>query len=195
LEWLLIVPFLNDKIHSIEFDFPKSCIWYNYETFERIENTHITVEYNGGRTRVYFRGVGIIPVKSKIQKFARLMFDEPFSLIICLDENQSAQGELYSDDGETFDFLKREHIYRKFIFNGNTLASNLISGNNNSSFVQNNKVKINEIKIVWLKSPTKRVVKQSSEEIDFILESNVISLANLPVNMDWMLTLEFDEFE
>jgi alpha-glucosidase (family GH31 glycosyl hydrolase) len=76
--------FFKEKLSQLIF--PKSCIWYSYETFELIEGNRITAEYNGGRTRVYFRGGGIISVKSQIRKSARLMFDEPFSLIVCLDD-------------------------------------------------------------------------------------------------------------
>lgn len=194
-EWLLIVPFLDEDTNSIQFDLPKSCLWYNYNNFEKIKNYHTTAEYNGGRTQVYFKGGGIIPVKSRIQKSARLMFGEPFTLLICLDENQTAAGELYSDDGETFNFKKGEHIYRKFIFNGKVLISTLISGNINSKFVQSNKVKINEIKIAGLNQIPTKILKKNSEKMNFVVESNDIFItnANLPVESDWKIEFEFDK--
>jgi alpha 1,3-glucosidase len=42
------------------------------------------------------------------------MINDPYTLIVALDVNASAQGTLYIDDGESFDYRSGKYIYIEF---------------------------------------------------------------------------------
>ena len=48
------------------------------------------------------KGGSIIPMKTRYRRSSKLMKSDPYTLVIALDEEGSASGKLYVDDGETF---------------------------------------------------------------------------------------------
>ncbi|KAK6182964.1 hypothetical protein SNE40_010527 [Patella caerulea] len=99
-------------------------IWYDIETYE---------VYDGGVTKnvaapldkipVYQKGGSIIPRKLRPRRSSSLMYQDPFTLIVCLDQQGSAKGELYLDDYHTFQYRNGEYLLREFTFNNNNLSS------------------------------------------------------------------------
>lgn len=65
--------------------------------------------YKGGKKPVQLsdipmllKGGSIIPMKTRYRRSSKLMKSDPYTLVIALDEEGSASGKLYVDDGETF---------------------------------------------------------------------------------------------
>jgi alpha 1,3-glucosidase len=48
---------------------------------------------------------------------------DPYTLVITLDKNSEAQGSLYVDDGETFDYERGAYIHRRFNYRESVLSS------------------------------------------------------------------------
>ena len=51
-----------------------------------------------------------------------MRFDD-YTLVVSASKSGSAEGELYADDGDSFDNEKGQYIYRKFTLAGNKLSS------------------------------------------------------------------------
>lgn len=60
------------------------------------------------------RGGAIIPTGKVIQNTTEESLD-PLTLIVCLDENGKAQGELYWDAGDGWDFQKKQYCMQKYV--------------------------------------------------------------------------------
>lgn len=60
------------------------------------------------------RGGAIIPTGKVIQNTIEESLD-PLTLIVCLDENGKAQGELYWDAGDGWDFQKKQYCMQKYV--------------------------------------------------------------------------------
>ncbi|KAI7042213.1 hypothetical protein KC366_g4964 [Hortaea werneckii] len=45
---------------------------------------------------------------------------DPFTLVIVLGHSGDAEGVLYLDDGESFDFQEGAYIHRRFVYTGST---------------------------------------------------------------------------
>ena len=60
------------------------------------------------------RGGAIIPTGKVIQNTIEESLD-PLTLIVCLDENGKAQGELYWDAGDRWDFQKKQYCMQKYV--------------------------------------------------------------------------------
>jgi alpha 1,3-glucosidase len=51
------------------------------------------------------------------------MWQDPYTLTVALSKSGSAEGELYTDDGDSFAFEKGEFIWRGFEFDSGVLRS------------------------------------------------------------------------
>mgnify|MGYP003372492984 CR=1 FL=1 len=69
------------------------------------------------------RGGSIIPTGKVVQNTTENSLD-PLTLLVCPDENGKAEGSLYWDAGEGWDFKKGKYTQQKFIAKqrGNTLV-------------------------------------------------------------------------
>ena len=53
---------------------------------------------------MFQRGGRIVPRQMRPRRCADLMAADPFTLVVALDSKQQASGQLYIDDGNTFNF-------------------------------------------------------------------------------------------
>lgn len=62
------------------------------------------------------QGGHVIPRKDRPRRSSGLMKWDPYTLVVVLDENGSAEGTIYVDDGESYAFEKGAYIHRQFTF-------------------------------------------------------------------------------
>nr|AOQ26251.1 AGL2 [Actinidia deliciosa] len=89
--------------------------------------------YKGGRTHkmevseesipAFQRAGTIIPRKDRFRRSSTQMENDPYTLVIALNSTQEAEGELYIDDGKSFEFAKGAYIHRRFVFSNGKLTS------------------------------------------------------------------------
>uniref|UniRef100_A0A8C5ITL3 GANC glucosidase n=1 Tax=Junco hyemalis TaxID=40217 RepID=A0A8C5ITL3_JUNHY len=73
---------------------------------------------------VFQRGGTVIPLKTSAGKSTEWMIDISYELHVALDAEACAIGELYVDDGHSFQYLhKKQFLYRKFTFHKNIISS------------------------------------------------------------------------
>jgi alpha 1,3-glucosidase len=187
---LLIVPFLERGDASITVDLPEGR-WYRWSKLNEVAGK-IDVPYHGGRTAVFLRGGSIVPMKERIRKSSELMFVDPFQIVVGLNGEGKAEGELYVDDGETFKFVQEgEFVHRKIVFEGNVLKSVPAVGSGQFKDFQ---VVIEQIKIAGLKRPPKTVVGGEGQlQFDWEGESEVLTIlrTQIPVNGDFTIVFNF----
>ncbi|KAL4362313.1 hypothetical protein GQ457_04G034240 [Hibiscus cannabinus] len=78
--------------------------------------------YKGGKTHklevseesipAFQRAGTIVPRKDRFRRSSTQMMHDPFTLVIALNTFQEAEGELYLDDGKSFDFKQGAYIHR-----------------------------------------------------------------------------------
>ena len=51
---------------------------------------------------MFQRGGTIIPTLQRVRRSTKIMMNDPYTLIVALDENGAAKGYLYMDDGQSF---------------------------------------------------------------------------------------------
>ncbi|KAI7490473.1 putative alpha glucosidase II, alpha subunit [Hortaea werneckii] len=66
------------------------------------------------------QGGHIIPRRDRPRRSSGLMRYDPFTLVIVLGHSGDAEGVLYLDDGESFDFQEGAYIHRRFVYSGST---------------------------------------------------------------------------
>ena len=139
---LLVKPVLKEGITSVDIYLPPltTAPYYDYFTFETYIGSGKTVKLDApleGRTPVLMQGGHILCRKDRPRKSSALMKFDPYTLVVALDNQGRAEGELYIDDGESFEYQKGAFIHRRFRFLSSPSSSSTASANreNNLSLV------------------------------------------------------------
>jgi alpha 1,3-glucosidase len=188
---LLVVPFLSDR-EPLSVDFPDGR-WFSYRTLVEIEERPLPIQNNDGRAAVFVRGGTVVPLKRRIRKSSSLMFWDPFSLIVAVGTDGKAAGELYIDDGETFDFARGSFIHRKFVLEKNTFKSVPVGKQGPAKFLGTYDVIIEQIQIAGFSSEPKAVLDQKNRPLKFTFRDGVLTIrkANLPVKDDFIISFDY----
>ncbi|CRK87777.1 CLUMA_CG001536, isoform A [Clunio marinus] len=199
---LLVRPVMQKGASKVDVYFPskngekQGDIWYDIDDYRKIERVGVeSVSVNSYKIPVYQRGGTIIPKKERIRRSAVLMQDDPFTLIVAVDENNTAKGTLYIDDEKTFEYRQGKYLYLDFEFKDGVLSSRYIDETAKFS----TKTWLERVVIVGLnKTPTSATLRTSDnkstqlEIIDVKKTSFVIRKPGVSM-MDntWSITLNY----
>ncbi|PAV62713.1 hypothetical protein WR25_25835 [Diploscapter pachys] len=111
---ILVRPVLTADTYSVSIDLPQGAKWYDWETGAAKPSGTIYADAKLGSIPVYQRGGTIVPTWQRIRRASSLMKDDPYTLFVALDENGSASGEVYADDGTTHEYQKGQYLVTKF---------------------------------------------------------------------------------
>ncbi|KAI5290699.1 hypothetical protein KEM54_000708 [Ascosphaera aggregata] len=122
---LLVKPVTTEGATSADIYIADGERYYDYFDYTVYEGAgkHHTVDAPLEKVPVLMQGGHIIPRKDRPRRSSGLMRYDPYTLVIVLDKNGKAEGTLYEDDGETYDFKDGAYIHRRFIFDGSKLVS------------------------------------------------------------------------
>ena len=94
--------------------------YFDYTTY--FGAGHHTIKAPLDKIPLLMQGGHIIPRRDRPRRSSGLMKWDPFTLVVVLDKAGNAEGTLYVDDGETFDFEQGAYIHRRFQFDKATKA-------------------------------------------------------------------------
>eukprot|EP00611_Tribonema_gayanum_P025598 TRINITY_DN586_c0_g1_i2.p1 TRINITY_DN586_c0_g1~~TRINITY_DN586_c0_g1_i2.p1 ORF type:complete len:713 (-),score=185.56 TRINITY_DN586_c0_g1_i2:580-2718(-) len=164
---LLAKPVTTEGASTVEVYFPgadQGTLWYDVETLEvqRASTQLQQVIAPVDKIPVYQRGGSIIPKQMRLRRCSALMRADPYTLVIALDGTGAAEGTLYLDDGESFDYTTEQgHALRRFRYANGTLAATGVSG----SYQPGNAI-IERIVIIGMGTePT--AITAGDEQLDF----------------------------
>ncbi|XP_061900190.1 neutral alpha-glucosidase AB isoform X3 [Entelurus aequoreus] len=192
---LLVHPVTEEGAHGVTAYLPgKEEVWFDVHTFQKhngAQNLYIPVTMSS--IPVFQRGGSIIPRKLRVRRSSPCMEHDPYTLIVALDRQRAAEGELYIDDGHTFNFEKKEFIHRKLSFANNILSSVNLSPDARFSTSSS----VERILILGAMKPTKATLrtadgKTSQLEFDFDATTSVLTLRKPGMNAgtDWSVMLQ-----
>ncbi|EEQ89263.1 alpha 1,3-glucosidase [Blastomyces dermatitidis ER-3] len=96
--------------------------YFDYTVYQGAGKRH-TVQAPLEKIPLLMQGGHIIPRKDRPRRSSELMKWDPYTLVVTLDKNGQAEGTLYVDDGETFDYQNGAYIHRRFTFSESSLSS------------------------------------------------------------------------
>lgn len=124
---ILVAPVSEAGKTSQEVYLPGNQGWFNFETGAKVlAQGKFTADAPVYRIPVFQRGGSIVPKRERARRSSSLMARDPYTLVVALDENGKASGELFQDDGETFEFVDGRYIHRRLTFENNQLSNALI---------------------------------------------------------------------
>ncbi|GAB6021663.1 hypothetical protein CHUAL_004245 [Chamberlinius hualienensis] len=192
---LLVRPVVEQSVSSVEVYLPgENEVWYDSDTYERFHKAQtIKVNVPLSKIPVYLRGGRIIPKKERVRRSASLGTDDPYTLLVTLDESgKFANGTVYIDDGFSFDYKRGKFIYRVVTFSDNTLSSKSIG----TKSTYKTKSWLERIVLIGIKHQPKSVIiddENGNRNADVIMDTQrqVLTIRKPSVNMgdDWKITL------
>jgi alpha 1,3-glucosidase len=191
---LLIQPVVTKGATSAEVYFPgdNSVQWYDLDT-----NT----VYGGGSTHtvaaplskipIFQRSGTIVPRRERVRRSAALTLEDPLSLDIVVDtDGSSAHGELYFDDGATFNYQNDDYIAAEIKLNDGTLTYRIVSGKRQS------KVWLERISVYGIASKPSKVSivgggNSESLQFKYDAEAKLLVVRKPGLNMahNWQITI------
>ncbi|KAL2301348.1 hypothetical protein Nmel_011919 [Mimus melanotis] len=163
---LLISPVLEPGVESTRVYFPDA-EWYDYDTGEptSVRKVWYNLETPAEKMGLHLRGGYIFPTQEPNTTTVASR-QKPMGLIIALDLNNEASGDLFWDDGESTGSIdNKAYIYYEFKVSNNTLQMTAT----HSNYIDPNNLKFEEIKILGLYQEIASVsVSQNNAVQDFI---------------------------
>ncbi|XP_077433473.1 neutral alpha-glucosidase AB isoform X2 [Vanacampus margaritifer] len=192
---LLVHPVTEEGATGVTAYLPgKEEVWFDVHTFQKHnggQNLYIPVTMSS--IPVFQRGGSIIPRKLRVRRSSTCMEHDPYTVYVALGHQRAAEGELYIDDGHTFNFEKKEFIHRRLSLVNNNLSSVNLAPDAHFSTHST----IERIVIMGASKPTKVTLKtadaqMSQLDFDFDASTSVLTLRKPGVNAgtDWTVMLQ-----
>ena len=121
---LLAHPVVTEGAESVSMYLPDDELYFDYFDYTPYsgKGKH-TISAPLDTIPLLMQGGHIIPRKDRPRRSSGLMKYDPYTLVIVLGKEGTAQGELYVDDGDSFEFEQGAYIHRTFEFSNNSLKS------------------------------------------------------------------------
>ncbi|KAL6030232.1 hypothetical protein STEG23_035760, partial [Scotinomys teguina] len=192
---LLITPVLDEGAEKVKAYVPDA-VWYDYETGGRLtwRKQSVEMELPGDKIGLHLRGGYVFPTQQP-GTTTTASRKNPLGLIIALDENKEARGELFWDDGETKDTVaKNIYLFSEFYVTQNHLDVTISSAN----YKDPNNLAFQEIKILGTQAIYNVRVKQNgaltqmSPQVTYNSNLKVATITNIRLVLGEAYTVEWD---
>ena len=144
----------------------------------------------------------IIPRKDRPRRSSGLMKWDPYTLVVVLDRDGRADGELYVDDGDTYDYQNGAYIHRQFTFSESSLRSEDIgtSGSKTAQYLKT-MAGVHVEKIIIVAAPrsweNKKTVSSSGTTAEFEWHAGqdgraayaIIKNPRVPIGQSWRIDI------
>ncbi|XP_054421516.1 neutral alpha-glucosidase C [Pteronotus mesoamericanus] len=194
---LLVHPVTEPKATMVDVFLPGSNeVWYDCKTFtpwEGVSTVKIPVTLD--TIPVFQRGGSVVPIKTTVGKSTGWMAESPYGLRVALSTEGSAVGELYLDDGHSFQYLhQKQFLHRKFCFCSGVLSNSCADERGHYP----SKCVVEQIFVLGLKQQPSSVTAYSSDgkdqPVDFMYcaKTSTLRLEKLSLNIgtDWEVRIK-----
>ena len=124
---LLAKPVVNEGAESVDIYLSSGDTYYDYFDYTVYQGAGKTINYPAPLDKIplLMQGGHIFPRRERPRKSSGLMKWDPYTLVVVLggEDGSQAEGELYVDDGETFDYQDGAFVHRRFTFAANGMLT------------------------------------------------------------------------
>ncbi|CAF3890842.1 unnamed protein product, partial [Rotaria sordida] len=194
--YLMVAPVTDDGARTVTIYVPSSP-WYNFYDGVRIpvQNKHLSVSALLDTIPIFLRGGSILPTQgfANNTKFSR---QQPFGLIIAVNSDGNAEGDLFYDDGESIDTISSEaYFYATFKWSLNDAQLTMTVVENNYREISN--LKLDSLIIYGLNDTPSVIYAGGKQFVPSRLPNTQIVVVNgmgLPMNQShWIINGDIKE--
>jgi alpha 1,3-glucosidase len=118
---LLVKPVTKEGASSVDVYLPDGEKYFDYSDYKSYSGPgHVKIEAPLDKIPLLMRGGHIVPRRDRPRRSSGLMKFDPFTLVVVLGNDGNAEGELYLDDGESYEYEQGAYIHRRFTYTGST---------------------------------------------------------------------------
>lgn len=169
---ILVKPVVREGADSVDIYISGNEPYYDYFDYTIVRGPgFINLPASLDKIPILVQGGHIIPRRDRPRRSSGLMRWDPFTLVVVLDNLGNAEGTLYLDDGESFDYATGAYIHRQFRFSleaGKLTSLNLArqKGKKTQEFLDAMKdVRVEKIILIGLpKEWSEKITVKVSEE-------------------------------
>jgi len=104
---LLVAPVTKEGAATKSVYLPAG-IWYDYDTLQpTVGPCTVEIATPLSKVPVFYRGGHIVPTRQRQRRSTTQQMADPFTLFVVPDADGKAEGSLYIDDGNSFDYKKK----------------------------------------------------------------------------------------
>ena len=117
---LLVAPVLTPRQETVRVVLPgKDTVWYDGISGLVVESSmpskrELVVSAPLDTIRTFIRGGQMLTLKERPRRSTTAMSEDPLTLVIALDTQHGASGDIYIDDGHSYAFKRGQYTYRSF---------------------------------------------------------------------------------
>ncbi|KAI8971501.1 alpha glucosidase [Mycotypha africana] len=186
---ILLSPVLDKGRTTVDAQFPPG-IWYDWFTHETtVENVGkhaevetVTLDAPITHIPVHIRGGSIIPTKQPKYTVGETYSTE-YSLIIALDDSDTAKGRLYIDDGESLEVENSSDI--SFTYKKGKLSAS-------GEFGYAHPEKLQKITIIGKGASKLTIAHTEHKSIELTKDDNSVTADNVSINLTEPFEIKFD---
>lgn len=120
---LLVKPVTQEGASSVDIYLPDGEKYFDYFDYTLHKGPgHVKVDAPLEKVPLLMRAGHIFPRRDRPRRSSGLMKYDPFTLVIVLGDAGDAEGELYLDDGESYDYEQGAYIHRRFTYSADTVS-------------------------------------------------------------------------
>mmetsp|Transcript_29785 Transcript_29785/g.50032 ORF Transcript_29785/g.50032 Transcript_29785/m.50032 type:complete len:896 (+) Transcript_29785:175-2862(+) len=121
---LMVVPVLHAGHVTVEANLPGTQPWYRLSSGQKYQPTpSVRVPAPLSEVPVFVRGGHIVARRERPRRSTAAMAGDPYTLVVALDNQGKAYGEIYEDDGLTVAHKEGAYVHRAFTFADGVLTS------------------------------------------------------------------------
>uniref|UniRef100_H2Z255 Neutral alpha-glucosidase AB n=1 Tax=Ciona savignyi TaxID=51511 RepID=H2Z255_CIOSA len=188
---LLVKPVVERSTWATQVYLPGKSGWYDVKTNQYFPSPNtISMATPLAKIAVLQKGGTIIPRQLRVRRCSALMTQDPYTLYVALDPQGKAEGEMYLDDGHTFNY-KGIFNYKKLTFENNVLTASSL--NNTASWETSSWLE--RVIVMGTRQPSVITVESdgATTNLGFSFEPNlrVLTIRKPGVNLqkDWKIQI------
>ena len=125
---LLAKPVTEKDKESVDIWIPDAEVYYDYFTYDVIptqKGKTVTLDAPLSKIPLLMRGGHVFARRDVPRRSSALMRWDDYTLVVAVskDGKQVSEGDLYVDDGDSFEFEQGQFIHKRFVFDGQSVAA------------------------------------------------------------------------
>ncbi|OMJ84624.1 hypothetical protein SteCoe_14215 [Stentor coeruleus] len=186
-EALVVVPITEPGICCVEILLPYGK-WYDFYNYKEILHTIKTVDVEEGKIPVFIKG-GNTFFLQKPGLSTLKMEDNPYTIVIALDEDGKSNGSVFIDDGISFDYK-----YGRVLIGNIEVKDGVVEYKVNDGFKKIKEVR--KIVIIGMCFENRNVMVEGDKIVHKVLYGNnwiVLKVRRFRLNENWRVTFNIAE--
>ncbi|XP_076800841.1 neutral alpha-glucosidase AB-like isoform X2 [Clavelina lepadiformis] len=189
---LLVQPVVAAGVTYSSVYLPGNSGWYDTTTYQSYPSPNtVSVSTPLTNIAVFQRGGTIVPRKLRVRRCSSLMTHDPYTFHVALDHQGRAEGELFMDDGHTYEYKNGKYNYKKLVFENKVLSSRSL----NSTALWETNSWLERVVIMGISKPSSVQLESEGRltTLGFTFDPNkrLLTIRKPAVKMqkDWTITL------